>query len=228
MTIYRLSTEPILPNPRQVSDPDGLLAVGGDLSPLRLIRAYRAGIFPWFNAQDPYLWWSPPRRAVFFPHSERLSTRTRRAIRNSGFEMRVDTCFHEVIRGCREVPRQGQEGTWITEEVVEAYHVLHAMGYAHSFETFHEGKLVGGLYGLSFGGMFCGESMFAHVDYASRAAFQALCQRAWSWGFHFVDGQLPNSNLLGLGAATLLREEFLDRLDAAMAEPTRRGRWSLT
>lgn len=225
-TIYQLPEAPILPDPRRVEDPDGLLAVGGDLSPVRLLRAYGTGIFPWFNEQDPPLWWSPPRRALFFPHTEHFSRRTLRALRTSGFEIRWDTAFAEVVRHCQKAPRPGQPGTWITEDVVEAYVRLHEEGYAHSVETWREGRLVGGLYGLSLGAMFCGESMFASEDYASRAAFQALCARCWTWGFHFVDGQLPNPNLLGLGATLLPRDEFLDHLDLAMREPTRRGSWN--
>lgn len=225
-TIYQLPAEPILPHPRLTEDPRGLLAVGGDLSVTRLLRAYGAGIFPWFDEKDPCLWWCPPERAIFPPHTERFSRRTQRALRTLPFEIRMDTAFEEVVLACRRAWRRGQHGTWITPDVVDAYLALHREGYAHSVETWLEGRLVGGLYGISLGAMFCGESMFASTDYASRAAFQALCHHCWTWGFHFIDGQLPNENLMGLGATVIPRQDFLDRLEVAMEEPTRRGPWT--
>lgn len=224
MGLYRLNQSPEFPDPR-CAEKTGLLALGGDLSVPRLLRAYASGIFPWYGEVDPILWWSPSERALILPGQEHLSRRTQRAIKSAGFEIRIDTCFAQVIAACARVPRPGQEGTWITEEMRRAYIELHREGFAHSFETFFENELVGGLYGVSLGAAFFGESMFSRVDYASRAAFAALCQRAWAWGFHFIDGQLPNDNLRQLGACVVKREEFLNRLAQALEEPTRRGKW---
>jgi leucyl/phenylalanyl-tRNA---protein transferase len=224
MTIYRLNRTPLFPDPRD-ADESGLLAVGGDLSVARLINAYASGIFPWFSEEDPILWWSPPQRALIFPGEEHFSRRTLRALKNAGFETRVDTAFAEVVSACRSASRPGQDGTWITADVCEAYIRLHQAGVAHSFETYFEGELVGGLYGVSLGAAFFGESMFSKVDYASRFAFKGLCEMAWSWGFHFIDGQLPNDNLRQLGARVVEREEFLDRLNSALRQATRKGSW---
>lgn len=224
MPIYRLGRAPVFPDPREAEE-EGLLAVGGDLSVPRLLKAYASGIFPWYDEEQPILWWSPPRRALILPGLEHLSRRTRRALKGAGFELRIDTAFADVVCGCAEAPRPGQDGTWLTPEMRSAYAALHHAGYAHSFETFFEGELVGGLYGVSLGAAFFGESMFSKVDYASRAAFAGLCARAWAWGFHFIDGQLPNENLRQLGAVIVDRDDFLGRLGRALAEPTRKGPW---
>lgn len=224
MSKYRLDHLPEFPDPR-AAESSGLLAVGGDLTVPRLLRAYAAGIFPWFGEVDPILWWSPPERALILPGQEHFSRRALRALRTARFQIRIDTCFAEVISACARVPRPGQAGTWITEEMRRAYIELHQEGFAHSFETFLEGELVGGLYGVSLGAAFFGESMFSLVDQASRAAFDALSKRVWAWGFHFIDGQLPNNNLMQMGAVVLPREDFLARLERALEEPTRRGCW---
>jgi leucyl/phenylalanyl-tRNA--protein transferase len=225
MPIYRLNHHPYFPDPRE-AEGSGLLAMGGDLSVPRLLNAYALGVFPWFSEDDPIMWWSPPQRAIVLPGEEHFSRRTQRALKSAGFETRVDTAFSEVVRACRAAPREGQDGTWITPAMCEAYLVLHEAGYAHSFETFFEGELVGGLYGVSLGAAFFGESMFAKVDYASRAAFKKLCDLAWGWGFHFIDGQLPNDNLRQLGACVVERDEFLERLATALSERTRMGSWN--
>ncbi len=225
MPIFTLGSRPVFPDPSR-ADPDGLLAVGGDLSPARVLQAYRAGIFPWYDPGSPILWWSPPERALVLPGEQRCSRRTGRALRRTGFEVRRDTCFEAVIGHCARVPRPGQDGTWITGEMRRAYLELHRQGYAHSFETFREGRLVGGLYGLSLGAAFFGESMFSLESYGSRAAFADLCRTAWGWGFHFIDGQLPNPNLLDLGFRVLPREAFLARLAQALEHPTRKGSWT--
>lgn len=224
--IYRLSPRPVFPDPRK-AEPDGLLAVGGDLAPGRLLAAYRAGIFPWYGEDSPILWWSPPERAILLPGDQRFSRRTLRALRQLDFQVRRDTCFAEVISLCSRTPRPGQDGTWITPAMARAYLALHREGYAHSFETFRDGRLVGGLYGLSLGAAFFGESMFTLESYASRAAFAELCRVAWGWGFQFIDGQLPNPNLADLGARVVSREDFLGRLTGALEQPTRRGAWSV-
>ena len=226
MPVYRLIQEPVFPDPGE-AEPEGLLAIGGDLSEERLLMAYSMGIFPWFNEGDPILWWSPPERALIIPGREHISSRARRAIRRAAFELKVDTAFERVIERCARISRPGQQGTWITDSMLEAYTGLHRTGFAHSIETWRDGELLGGLYGLSLGAAFFGESMFSDRDYASRAAFSGLCGLAREWGFHFIDGQLPNANLMQLGANTVPRPEFLARLAQAMAFPTRRGRWVL-
>jgi len=226
MPVYRLPGAPIFPDPGK-AEPEGLLAVGGDLSVERLLKAYSTGIFPWYGEDDPILWWSPPERALIIPGEEHLPVRTRRAIRRAAFELRADTAFERVIERCARIPREGQEGTWITDAMAKAYLQLHREGYAHSLEAWRDGELVGGLYGVSLGAAFFGESMFSDQDYASRAAFAGLCGLAKGWGFHFIDGQLPNTNLMQLGAVVVPRSEFLARLSAALTFPTRRGPWRL-
>lgn len=225
MPIFRLPREVAFPDP-SLAEPDGLLAVGGDLAPRRLLAAYAHGIFPWYGEGSPILWWSPPERAVFLPGDGRFSRRTARALRSRPFEIRRDTCFAEVIQACARAPRGGQDGTWITRAMIRAYRVLHEEGYAHSFEAFRDGELVGGLYGLSLGAAFFGESMFTRVDYASRAAFAELCRTAWDWGFHVIDGQLPNDNLDSLGARVIGRDPYLAMLAGALEQPTRKGSWT--
>jgi len=225
MPLYSLPSSPVFPDPEE-AEANGLLAVGGDLSVERLVQAYAHGIFPWFGFGDPLLWWSPPERAVFLPEQERFSKRTVRAIRRISFEIRMDTAFEEVINHCSDVPRNKQSGTWITPDMVIAYTALHHTGLAHSVEVYLNNRLVGGLYGVSLGAAFFGESMFSLADYASRAAFAALCEKVWNWGFHFIDGQFPNENLDSLGAKTIPRRDFLNRLKLALNNPTRQGRWS--
>ena len=226
MPVYRLIAEPIFPDPRE-AEPEGLLAAGGDLSQERLLNAYSQGIFPWYDEGDPILWWSPPERALIIPGEEHLPTRTRRAIRAATFENLVDTAFEQVIDRCAHIPRKDQPGTWITKAMRQAYVELHHAGFAHSFETWRDGALVGGLYGLSLGAAFFGESMFSEASYASRAAFAHLCRAAQARGLHFIDGQLPNANLLQLGAVVVPRGDYLKRLAEAMTRPTQRGSWAL-
>jgi len=179
--------------------------VGGDLTVQRLLNAYRLGIFPWYSEGAPILWWSPPERAILLPGDERLARSTRKALRRRPFEVRMDTRFEDVVHHCAQVERPGQDGTWITREIREAYVELHRAGYAHSIEAFRDGHLAGGLYGISLGAALFGESMFTLESYASRAAFERLCQLAWGWGFQLIDGQLPNANLLSLGARVVTR-----------------------
>lgn len=225
MPIYALNQSPGFPDPR-FPDEEGLLAVGGDLGVPRLLDAYRLGVFPWFSDGSPILWWSPPERALLLPGDEHLSRSARRALDRRPFEIRRDTCFEAVVARCAQVERTGQDGTWITLEIQRAYAALHREGYAHSIEAFRDGKLAGGLYGISLGAAFFGESMFTLESYASRAAFAHLCRLAWDWGFHFIDGQLPNPNLRDLGARVVDRDAFLRLLARALAEPTRRGPWT--
>jgi leucyl/phenylalanyl-tRNA--protein transferase len=222
--IYRLAAPHRFPDPDE-AEGDGLLAVGGDLHPARLLEAYARGIFPWFNEGDPILWWSPPERTLWLPGDFMPSANFRKSLRRAGFEIRVDSAFGAVLRGCSSVPRPGQGGTWIGEEMIAAYTELHRRGYAHSFETWKDGALAGGLYGVSLGAAFFGESMFSLRPDASKAAFAALCERVFGGGFHFIDGQLANPHLARLGARSVPRQEYLARLAAALQEPSRVGDW---
>ncbi|WP_306601427.1 leucyl/phenylalanyl-tRNA--protein transferase [Geothrix sp. 21YS21S-2] len=223
--VYSLGPSPAFPDPR-FPDAEGLLAVGGDLSVPRLLGAYRLGVFPWYSEGSPILWWSPPRRAILLPGDEHLSRSTRRALARNPFEVRFDTRFAEVVEHCARVERPGQGGTWITREIRAGYLALHREGYAHSIEAWRGGELCGGLYGVSLGAAFFGESMFSLESYASRAAFAALCRLAWGWGFHLIDGQVPNANLEDLGARVVDRDAFLALLAQALRVPTRRGPWT--
>jgi leucyl/phenylalanyl-tRNA--protein transferase len=206
---------------------DGLLALGGDLSVPRLLLAYRCGIFPWYGEDDPILWWSPPERALLVPGALHLSARTLRHLRQHPFEVRFDTAFDAVVEACARVPRPGQDGTWITEEMRRAYGDLHRAGYAHSVEAWRDGELKGGLYGVSLGGAFFGESMFSLEPESSRAALAALDARLAAWGFRLLDGQLPHDGLLGYGFQVVPRRRFQARLAAALEAPDRVGNWGL-
>ncbi|MBI2425314.1 MAG: leucyl/phenylalanyl-tRNA--protein transferase [Candidatus Hydrogenedentes bacterium] len=223
MPVYRLTKELIFPPPALAED--GLLAVGGDLSVDRLILAYSQGIFPWYSQGEPIMWWSPDPRMVLFPESFRCTQRLARTIRQGVFEVTFDQAFPEVIRACSTAPRPGQDGTWITRAMVEAYCALHAAGYAHSIECWREGALVGGLYGVSLGACFFGESMFSRESNASKVAFARLVECAKGWNFDFIDCQVANKHLRSLGAREIPRKQFLTRLQAALAHETRRGRW---
>jgi leucyl/phenylalanyl-tRNA---protein transferase len=225
--IYRLASSHRFPEPSE-AEGEGLLAVGGDLHPARLLEAYSRGIFPWFNEGDPILWWSPPERTLWLPGDFRPSANFRKSLRRAAFEVRVDTAFEAVIRGCASTPRPGLPGTWIGEGMIAAYLELHRRGYGHSFEAWKDGELAGGLYGLALGAAFFGESMFSLRADASKAAFQALCQTVFGWGFHFIDGQLANPHLARLGARTVTREDYLARLAEALERPAKVGTWALS
>lgn len=213
------------PEPHE-ADQHGLLAYGGDLLPERLIAAYARGIFPWYE-DDPILWFSPDPRMVLRPAELRINRSLAKTLRRSPFEVRVDTAFERVIQRCAEVPRPGQDGTWITDDLRAGFIRLHELGFAHSFESWQEGELVGGIYGMSLGAAFFGESMFAARSDASKVAFVALVRQIEAWGFHFLDCQVHTDNTESLGATEWPREEFLEALARALEVPTRRGRWSL-
>ncbi len=191
--------------------PNGLLAAGGDLSPERLIEAYRSGIFPWFNANETILWWSPDPRMVLFPSELRISRSLNKILRNSNYEVRVDSAFSQVIQACAE-PRKGQSGTWIHSDMVSAYTVLHEMGLAHSVETWVGGELVGGLYGIAQGKMFFGESMFSRTHDASKIAFVHLVKQLERWNFKMIDCQMKTTYLASFGAREIPRKEFSQKL----------------
>jgi len=226
MALYRLPREPVFPSPGD-AEPDGLLAVGGDLSPERLVAAYAAGIFPWYGDDQPILWWSPDPRLVLRPDWLHLSRSLQRTLRRGTYQVRADTAFAEVIARCAASPRNGQRGTWIVPDMVEAYVRLHALGLAHSFEAWEEGRLVGGLYGVSLGAAFFGESMFAERPDASKVAFARSVEWLAAQGIDLVDCQVRTEHLARFGAREIPRAAFLADLAAALARPTRRGAWSL-
>lgn len=224
MTVYLLNDSLVFPDPRD-AETNGLLAVGGDLSIDRLLLAYKSGIFPWYSEGDPIMWFSPDPRLVLFLDDLYVSTKLKKIIRSNIFEVRFDTSFHDVITQCSRTDRRGQDGTWITDEMVKAYVKLHEKGYAHSVEIFHDGKLVGGLYGVSLGGAFFGESMFFEMTNASKVALYHLVERLRSWDFDFVDSQVPNDHMKGLGGTELEKGEFLLRLESSLRKKTILGNW---
>ncbi len=226
MAIYRIPREPVFPDP-ELSEPDGLLAVGGDLSPKRLVAAYAQGIFPWYSEETPILWWSPDPRLVLFPEELHVSRSLRRTLRARRYVIRADTAFERVVRRCAERPRPGQSGTWIVPDMIEAYVLLHREGLAHSFEAWEGDALAGGLYGVSLGAAFFGESMFADRPDASKAAFATAVEWMRGWNVEVVDCQVTTEHLVRFGAREIPRREFLARLARALARPTLRGRWNL-
>ena len=208
------------PNPELAeSDPDGLLAVGGDLSPQRLLNAYRGGIFPWFSDDQPILWWSPDPRTILIPDQIHISRSLRKVLRKNLFRVSFDTAFDEVISACASIPREQQDGTWILPEMIAAYRELHRLGFAHSVEVWLSEKLVGGLYGVSVGKAFYGESMFHTETNASKIALAALANRLDGLGFHFIDCQMMTAHLIGLGAQMVTRDEFLQQNRLASGTP---------
>lgn len=225
MPVYRLIDELVFPPPEQ-AEPDGLLAVGGDLSAKRLILAYQSGIFPWYEEGQPLLWWSPDPRLVLEPEEFHVSKRLAQTIKNGKIKVTFDQAFVSVIQSCATVPRKGQSGTWITPEMQEAYIRLHRLGVAHSVESWLGGELVGGVYGVSLGKCFFGESMFSTESNASKIALAVLVRRLKNWGFHLIDAQITSPHLLSLGAKEIPRQLFLERLKSAVCLPTIRGSWN--
>lgn len=224
-----LSPDPNAPFPAghtALRHPDGLLALGGDLSPPRLLNAYRSGIFPWFSDGQPILWWCPDPRTVFRSDGIRLSSRFRRWLRSSSWIVRADTAFDQVVESCANIPREGQLGTWITGEMVAAYVELHRLGHAHSIEVWNQDRLVGGLYGVSVGRMFFGESMYSGESGGSKVALAAIAHRMQQWGWPLLDAQVENDHLMRMGAELWARDRFLTAVSTltAAAEPT--GSWT--
>lgn len=219
------------PSPEQALDePNGLLAAGGDLSPGRLLAAYRLGIFPWYEEGQPILWWSPHPRTVLLPDEIHISRSLRKTLRRGNYQVTADQCFAQVVEACAG-PRAGASGTWITDAMLEAYCELHAMGYAHSIEVWQQGRLTGGLYGVAMGAAFFGESMFSRASNASKIALVHLAGQLRSWGFGIIDCQVETQHLLSMGARSIPRPEFQDLLTrytgaryAASHEP---GIWEL-
>ena len=226
MFVLKSNTADLRFPPVELASPEGLLAVGGDLRAERLLEAYRHGIFPWYNPGQPILWWSPDPRAVLFPAKLKVARSLRKTLRRKDFDVTLDTAFREVMRQCA-LPRPGNPagGTWITPEMIEAYAVLHDRGLAHSVESWREGKLVGGLYGVAMGNAFFGESMFSRETDASKVAFVHLVRQLDRWGYAFIDCQISSAHLFSLGAEEIRRHDFMARLEQALKQPERSGRW---
>lgn len=213
------------PDPN-LADDEGLIAMGGELSPEFLLSAYLQGIFPWFCEDEPILWWSPNPRMVLLPGDFKFRKSLQQVINKGTFELRVDSAFREVITSCSKIKRSHEDETWITKDIIEAYVKLHELGYAHSFESYFEGKLAGGLYGLSFGNCFFGESMFFTKTDASKVAFYHLVQFALKHQFTFIDAQQPTNHLASLGAKPIPRKDFLEMLQTASQKESLHGKWS--
>lgn len=207
--IFRLDERLLFPNPELAED-DGLLAVGGDLSPQRLLLAYRNGVFPWYSDDTPILWYSPHERFVLHPENLRVSKSMRQVLRSGKFTVTYNTCFADVIKACSTSFRKDQDGTWITDDMIAAYTELNRLGHAHSVEVWADGELVGGLYGVQVGTVFCGESMFARVSNASKTALISLCQTG---KYQLIDCQVHTEHLESLGAGMISRAEYMDCLN---------------
>ncbi len=225
MPIYRLTSELLFPPP-EMAEKSGLLAIGGDLSPERLLQAYSRGIFPWFSPGDPLLWWSPDPRTIFVPGEMHIPRRLQRTIRQGRYTVRADSDFKAVISSCATITRRHEKGTWITGGMLAAYNRLHELGFAHSIECWQNGELAGGLYGVAIGRAFFGESMFSRVRDASKVALAALAARLQEWQFLFIDCQFLTDHLARLGAREISRSRYLKVLDKAISYPTIRGPWN--
>ncbi len=228
MPVYALPADLVFPDPRLAED-DGLLAVGGDLSPRRLLLAYANGIFPWYNSDSqPILWFSPDPRFVLRTPDLHVSRSLTKRIRRGDYVITLDQAFSEVIAACRTAARPGQSGTWITPDMERAYRTLHRLGFAHSVEAWQGGVLVGGLYGVAIGRSFSGESMFAHTPDASKVAFVWLARQLAAWGWPLIDCQMETQHLARFGAVPLERDAFLTETAALVREPVPPGRWSFS
>lgn len=226
MPIYALDRSLRFPDPER-ADPSGVLAIGGDLSPDRLLAAYSAGIFPWPAEGYPLMWHAPPERFVLVPSQLRINRTLRKVLNRGEFSVTLDHSFGAVMRACSAMPRPGQDGTWISPAMIEAYSALHAMGFAHSVETWRDGRLCGGLYGISLGAAFFGESMFAFESNASKVAFVTLTRQLQAWNFELLDCQVQTPLVTSLGAVGVPRRDFTRALQHALRTPTRPGPWQL-
>ena len=225
MPVYQLSEDLVFPSPHLASK-EGLLAVGGDLTCNRLLLAYSLGIFPWYSEGEPILWWSPDPRLVLYPHELKVSRSLEKVINKAGFKVTVDCAFERVIKDCARVRLENREGTWIVDEMVKAYCSLHESGFAHSIEAWEGDRLAGGLYGVSLGKCFFGESMFTRVSNASKVAFVVLVNHLKSQGFAMIDCQITTGHLTRFGAREISRARYLDELDQALKAGTLKGKWS--
>lgn len=224
MRIPMLGRALAFPSPERAT-PEGIVAWGGELSPERLFLAYSSGIFPWPHEGLPLLWFSPDPRYVVVPERAHVPRSLQKRVRRGEYEVRTDTAFREVMIGCSRAPRPGQDGTWITGDMIEAYAALHRLGFAHSIEAWRDGELAGGLYGVSIGRMFTGESMFARAPDASKVAFVTLLGNLAAWEFAFVDCEVETEHLARFGGESWPRRRFLDALAEATAAPSREGPW---
>ena len=218
MIPWLADNSPFPPLESALQEPNGLLAAGGDLSPERLLAAYRQGIFPWYSIGQPILWWSPDPRMVLFPDELKISRSLAKRLKKPDYEVRFDTAFRDVMLACAETRRPQQDGTWITADIINGYCKLHELGFAHSAETWIDGQLAGAVYGVAIGHMFYGESMFHHVTDASKIAFVHLVQRLQKQGFGMIDCQMKTSHLASLGAREITRAEFSQRLAKLTAQ----------
>lgn len=225
MPIYLLSNDLAFPDPHFAAE-EGLLAVGGDLSQKRLLLAYSMGIFPWYSEDEPILWWSPDPRLVLFPDDLRVSRSLRRLIKKGVFSVTMDTAFDRVINECARIRRENDEGTWIVADMNQAYCRLHDAGFAHSVETWQDGHLVGGLYGISLGRSFFGESMYARASNASKIALVTLVEYLKELDFDMIDCQVTTEHLLSFGAEEIPRSLYLNKLEQSLKSPTLKGKWS--
>ncbi len=225
MPVYHIPEQLVFPDPRE-AEPDGLLGVGGDLQPRRLVLAYSMGIFPWYSEGQPVLWFSPDPRMIFVPAGVRVNRSLRKRLRRGEYSLTMDQAFERVIQHCAEVPRPGQTSTWITRDMQVAYSMLHRIGFAHSVEVWRDDELVGGLYGVSLGRMFAGESMFSLAPDASKVAFARFADQLARWEFAFIDAQMHTDHLARLGGILIPREAYLEHLSEALESPTRIGPWS--
>jgi leucyl/phenylalanyl-tRNA--protein transferase len=224
MPVFLLSDKIAFPPPH-FATPEGLLAVGGDLSQERLLLAYRMGIFPWYSEDEPILWWSPDPRLILYPSTLHVSKTLKKIFNKKVFTVTIDKAFEEVITACAQTRLQNREGTWIVDGIHDAYCRLHLSGYAHSVETWTDGRLAGGLYGVSLGRCFFGESMFSRVDNASSVALVALARLLKTLSFDFIDCQVTTAHLMRFGACEIPRSRFLKELRHALKAPTLKGRW---
>lgn len=225
--LFRLPESPphLFPDPELAEiEPNGLLAVGGDLSPLRLLSAYRQGIFPWFSEGEPILWWSPDPRMALFPSEVHVSRSMRKLMRQGRFRLTKDRCFRQVMEACA-APRQYASSTWINPQMIYAYCALHELGHAHSFEVWQGDELVGGLYGVAIGSAFFGESMFSRADNASKAAFICMAETLGAAGFQIIDCQLYTDHLASLGAQPLARHDYLALIHQATRQTAQASPW---
>jgi len=209
-----------------LDEPNGLLAVGGDLSPQRLLAAYKKGIFPWFSDDQPIMWWSPNPRAILKLDDFKISRSLKKTLNKKHFHVTFDTAFEEVINECSHTRKDGF-GTWITTDMMHAYSELHNLGYAHSVECWHEQKLVGGLYGLSLGHAFFGESMFTRKTDASKVALASLVEQLKKWQFDFIDSQVSSEHMASLGATDISRSQFIKELQQTLKFSTKKGKWQV-
>ena len=226
MPVYQLSEDLVFPSPHLASQ-QGLLAIGGDLSPNRLLLAYSNGIFPWYSEGEPILWWSPDPRLVLYPAELKVSRSLKKVCKQGVFELTMDRAFEEVITECAQVRLENHEGTWIVDDMIQAYCRLHESGFAHSVETWKDNRLAGGLYGVSLGKCFFGESMFTRRTNASKVALVALAEHLKQLDFAFIDCQITTAHLTRFGAREISRAHYLDELAEAFKAATLQGKWSL-